>query len=797
MKNLIYNILKLQNALKILSNHANSKDLQESYISLAKWIAYIEVHQNYPLNLENFHILLDNIVETQEYARESPLQSSQRISSFTKLFKFFDNTKNGTSESVMKGQEEIHLKVKEEKIIKLFWDSTRKLKFYFLNFIFELPSNRSDNENIKNNLRNIFEVVVKIDKISNSLDQMDFQEHIKKSLTNGTIEHFMKNVNQKLLKQAKHNEQKLNQLIKLIQFVQKNFKQFVEDYGQIFASYANTSLSELLYITYDSQLVNVIKPIVLDINKTRDGNIEYFQKSTEAVSTKLFQLYCELKNFSDYGMEISGNCDFKTKEYFSWFSHGVETRSNSFTLFAAKARIEKSINADSLSSSTEDKKYSKSAPEVAKILNLINDFWENLDDKYYENKEDELAKLVSGDVCRFLIIYFEKMIKKMQSSRFTIAYVNSFKIPSELSTVIANMSYVWEEVQILIGELINKNLPTSNNAKKILQNTLKYMKQLIQTLLRSTLEKCVPSIKKLMIESAEDYNSSDSECDKLTIYIEATVISLQNFLPSREYETSKAILWDNVLEIITEVIEKLSHNMSPKFFSNLNKLFVKLKPMFKSNQYEIQLKVESIDNLLEHHGFNTSRLIHDYYKSRYEMQKQIESSYIHLYGTLSINCYFSENTLSLEILNTKDILPNKKHELVVTVNIIPEKSFRAYQHTKLKVYEKLEFKMTQEQRSIKDAIILFYVEEKVLFGNKECIGEAFLAFKDIPECEKEPSNDRISLTLTRIYGGEIESLKEIEQRSQNGDKEAKEFLTKLKPKMLTMSRKSKNLVTEL
>ena len=103
-------------------------------------------------------------------------------------------------------------------------------------------------------------------------------------------------------------------------------------------SYFNTSLSELLYNTYDSQLANVIKPIVVEINKTRDGNIEYFYKSTEAVSTKLFQLYCELKSFSDYGMEICGNGDFKTKEYFSWFSHGVEIRNNSFTVFGAKTR---------------------------------------------------------------------------------------------------------------------------------------------------------------------------------------------------------------------------------------------------------------------------------------------------------------------------------------------------------------------------------------------------------------------------------------------------------------------------
>ncbi|CAG9799484.1 unnamed protein product [Chironomus riparius] len=788
-------------ALKILSCHANSTNLEESYISLAKWIAFIEIHQNYPTNLENFHILLENIIDTQQYEKESSLQCSHRLS-FTKLFKFFDNSKNGVLESVIKeGQHEIHLKVKEEEIIKLFWISTSQLKDSFLNFIFELQSNQSDKEDIKNILRNIFEIVEKINKVTTPIDkeEISFQERMKKSLTNGIIEHFMKNVNQKLLKQAKHNEQKLNQLIKLIQFVQKNFKQFIEDFGQIFASYFNTSLLELLYYTYDSQLANVIKPIVVEINKTRDGNIEYFLKSSEAVSTKLFQLYCELKKFSDYGMEISGNREFKTKEYFSWFSHGVETRSNSFTLFGAKIRIEKALNADSLKSPSDNIKHSKSAQEVSKILNSVNDFWENLDDKFYENKETELAKLVSGDVCRFSIIYFEKMVKKMQSSKFTLVYVNSFKIPSELSTIIANISFVWDEVHIIIGQLIKKNSIKSCSVKKILQNTLKYVKELTQTLLCSTLEKCVPSIKKLMIESAEDYNSSESEFDKLTLYIESTILSLKNYLPNREFETAKGILWEKVLEIITEVIEKLSHSMSPKFFSNLNKIFAKLKLIFKfsPNEIEITIKVESIDDLLEYYGLNTSRLIHEYYKTRYEMQKQIEGPYIHLYGTLSINCYFSGNKLSLKILNTKDILPNKKHELTATVNFIPEKSFQAYQHLKVKVQEKLEFKMTQEQRSMSDAIIFFYVEEKVLFGNKECLGEAFLAFKDIPQCNDNQTSHKINLTFTRIHGEEIESLMEIQKRSQKGEKEAKDFLTKLKPKMLASSRKSKNLVTEL
>ena len=44
------------------------------------------------------------------------------------------------------------------------------------------------------------------------------------------------------------------------------------------------------------------------------------------------------------------------------------------------------------------------------------------------------------------------------------------------------------------------------------------------------------------------------------------------------------------------------------------------------------------------------------------------------------------------------------------------------------------------------------LEEKVLFGNKECLGEAFLAFKDIPQCNDNQTSHKINLTFTRIHG---------------------------------------------
>ena len=83
--------------------------------------------------------------------------------------------------------------------------------------------------------------------------------------------------------------------------------------------------TELLYKVYDSQLAFIIKPIVLEISKTKEGNIDNFaNEEEEAVAVKLFKLYRELKKFSDYGMEAYGNYEFETKDYSNWFSAGID-----------------------------------------------------------------------------------------------------------------------------------------------------------------------------------------------------------------------------------------------------------------------------------------------------------------------------------------------------------------------------------------------------------------------------------------------------------------------------------------
>lgn len=223
---------------KILSFHAKIKNIHEPYLSFAKWAAFTDVHTSHPISLENFLILADNLVETQKAKRNSSIHTSASLS---KLLKFRESFKNGTFEEVTKECDNKNtLKAKENEIVKLFWTSWNKLQDSFLDFMRKLinPSKESESIDNRNILINIIELNRKIDKIHQpeEVEKRNFTELLKKSLIDGTIENLSKQTNQKLLTQAKHIEQKLNQLIKVLQFVQKHSRQFIQDFGQIFTS---------------------------------------------------------------------------------------------------------------------------------------------------------------------------------------------------------------------------------------------------------------------------------------------------------------------------------------------------------------------------------------------------------------------------------------------------------------------------------------------------------------------------------------------------------------------------------
>lgn len=317
----------------------------------------------------------------------------------------------------------------------------------------------------------------------------------------------------------------------------------------------------------------------------------------------------------------------------------------------------------------------------------MRDFWEDLK---WPNPDDSINIAVNtcGDICRFGIIYFETVTARVEKFE-AMKNVGIFKVPLEVYVVINNINFISQGIQNLIVDLTEHRIAEHIRIQKMIESALKYGKLRIARIIQMSIDHMAPTIKSLMTEGADGKEIEMG--DRLFVYIEDSLQTLHDELIEGDFVTAKNILWKSLLNVLSELIQRnLAYHRHPVFFSNLRTILNSLREIFKSSNDDITGdgitdRITQIDHLLERYGLNTANLIHQYYKDRYQMQQNISQSSFKPFGVLSIRCFFFNNTLKLEILNARNLVPigaNRKCDSFVKISIIPEAAFPKYQNYK-------------------------------------------------------------------------------------------------------------------
>jgi hypothetical protein len=273
-----------------------------------------------------------------------------------------------------------------------------------------------------------------------------------------------------------------------------------------------------------------------------------------------------------------------------------------------------------------------------------------------------------------------------------------FQVPLEITIGAGNIHFVSEGIQkLLIPE--NKEIEVSSHTKKCLENTFKHGRSRAKNLIRSSIKKMVPSIQRLLIEGADVIKKDGDIGDRVIVYIDDTLGSFHRELHEKDFVESRKYLWETVIDVFTELISKsLELKREPIFYSNLKIIFNELQEVFNIETGDSE-RINKIQFLLKLYCLNTSKLIHQYFKDRYQMQQEISKSPFHSYGVLSIRCFFFDKTLKLEVLNAKNLIPvggNKKCDSFVKINFYPEESFANCQNYKTRVEPDTHFPLYDE-----------------------------------------------------------------------------------------------------
>lgn len=340
-------------------------------------------------------------------------------------------------------------------------------------------------------------------------------------------------------------------------------------------------------------------------------------------------------------------------------------------------------------------KHSDSAVDSVTILKFVKKFWE---DMKWPNKTD-----ISGDICRFAMVYIRKIVDYIGQSE-AMKNMGIFKVPIEVCVALNNINFVMNGVEQLLDELCNGKISDHVLTQEMLSNTQHFARMKKLNLIEESTAKVTCTIRKLLIEGAEVKTKAEIG-DRIIIFIEDSLNTLRDDLSRDDFENSRTSLWRALLDSTDDVIEcSRENNRPPVFYSNLRTIFHALQDLFEEfgEKIEPMEKVKQINFLLERHGLNTQKLIHQYFIDRYQMQQKISRSPFHPYGLLSISCYFLNNTLKLEILNAKNLIPigntsNRKCDSFVKVCLIPEEVFPKYQNLKTKVEHDTHFPLYEER----------------------------------------------------------------------------------------------------
>jgi len=236
---------------KLLTLHAKARELNETHILYAKWIAYTEVHDIYPLNLKTFLELLNNLTEViipkpddlnlvENRTKLGFIRNSTLFSDLINVvsFRHSENVKSGITEIDAANIGKSQLKYVEDEVAKVFWTSTENLVEIFSKFIRNLHYESTNAAKLMkiDILKEMFHIFDKMDSICMPVDEQPirFHECVKESLSRGVTEHLTRNAHQSLLKHGNKNDLRIDELIRLMKLARDHLNHFTSDFKEIF-----------------------------------------------------------------------------------------------------------------------------------------------------------------------------------------------------------------------------------------------------------------------------------------------------------------------------------------------------------------------------------------------------------------------------------------------------------------------------------------------------------------------------------------------------------------------------------
>nr|CAD7398842.1 unnamed protein product [Timema poppensis] len=557
-----------------------------------------------------------------------------------------------------------------------------------------------------------------------------------------------------------------------------------------------------------SDLGPQVTALCINIQNLEIGKDDIGLPPGSEVATPIFELYIAMQEFVSFQEHIppQDQKSLSINFYYQWFEPAVDKWLD-VAKFKAMYRIRKAAELNKVCFGDLIVKHSTSAMDATSCFFQIKEFWRQLAWPDLVSSYNLVVKIIDI-ICSAAVYYADLTHKKLEDMGY-YEETAPFKISDEMCVTVNDLEYVRRTLSMLGEDLhveavleaveaatehTNKQ-PWRQALYDILDDATTQLEARALQVINRVAAKMRPALKKAMFHLAWSPDSlpTSEAINPLLEYLDAHLVSLNGALLPRNFERVLADVWEISLLELGQQMDGSAGDKVAVFYERLYVALEILVEFFHADQKGLPLEALksatywNVEQRLQYHKTDTERLVSLYYLQRLQDQANTESTE---YGVLSVRAYFNHDSLCVEVLNARDVIPldpnvprlttggraenhfvkttlstpNRDSNLdpsdisslvycdssalyrsfsdpFVIIELLPRKVFAHCAEQQTNVQKKtlnpmfdecFEFSVTLEQCRSEGAMILFTVMDHDVLTFNDFAGEAFLALGSIP-----------------------------------------------------------------
>lgn len=412
----------------------------------------------------------------------------------------------------------------------------------------------------------------------NNEPSFDLHGTLQQAVLSGARDWF-EQINRQTNESLRTDEEKLQQIISLVQLLRSDVQRAIECYDPLFQNKMHLAFGRTCFMFYEARLAEHVEPVVTAVCRNlkrismpdySGGGVLVPEHEELNMGTTLFEVYLVLKKFAEMGERLSPVAtEFQIDHYPQWFTPGVSHWLD-ISVYKALIRIEKAIELDVLQPVDDTVKYSSSAVDTLAIFYQIKIFWQQLAWPDVEGAYAFIAKIVD-DICRCCVFYADRMAVRLEGlgNVSTVYASNGFEVTREWCLAINNIDYMRQSLSPFVKELRVDDIIVkladyrsvieaercADTLKNVIENAIDTEKNKILELIEIVAQKMSPSMRRFLTEGAELLHQDSNSMDRLMMYLEDSLKTLNSELNEVNFERVLDTIWVELSAILYDLVQ--------------------------------------------------------------------------------------------------------------------------------------------------------------------------------------------------------------------------------------------------